>query len=242
MFILKIKFYKMKFLNNWKSEVALLPEYLQSYVIVYKKWKKMSKFVDNNEEIINRLNNEVIYINKVFLHYVKKLYKPNYISCFSSHKENVNDLYKFAILNKLTLYKICKRLDKRSKSHIFKSWLNDNYNNFQFNRGVYLTRLYLDNQNLDHTNDECPICFDKVTNDKPFIILSCGHFICLDCILQMFNGDKHRALLYIIFHLDEYKKKTCCPVCKLAYPLHNFSEKYIYPPKYAKSIFNKVFN
>lgn len=230
----------MKFSNQWKTSVEALPDYLQSYVLVYKKWKKMSKFITNNEELLNRLTLEANDVDNILKHYINKIYKKQLLACVSSKPLDINDIYNFAVLNKITLYKICKRLDKRHNCRIFREWLNNNYNKYIFNTGLYMTKLYLDNPKINHDDVECPICYDSIKTDKPFIILECGHVLCLDCVLNMFNKNNHKALLFIIFHLDEYTNKTKCPVCSKEKPLHDFCKNNVYPAKYQK-IANKVF-
>ena len=127
----------MKFGILWRESVDMLPSYLGKTSINYKNWKKISK-KNSGPYVISLLNKRCKKIEQVFLSECKTTISS---SCFRNSAYSIEDLLDFAILNKKSLYKICKRLDKRTKSHAAMCWLNQHGRCFQFIHGFWLTHL-----------------------------------------------------------------------------------------------------
>jgi hypothetical protein len=208
----------MKFGVEWNTQISILPEKLSKKSISYKKWKNISKNISiiNQNEIFIQLHIDCNIVNKTFIKYNKIIENKNILcSLFNIfYKSDVSistkDLYKYALLNKKTLYKICKRLDKRTNSDIFKTWLNTNYINYSFNGGIYLTKLKLEHS--DDIDKSCPICLEDEV--KSIIILKCGHIICYDCIKLIYNSKNKDNYIHTIARKDVINKPAYCPVCR----------------------------
>ena len=124
----------MKYNRLWHELNDMLPSNLQKHCINYKNWKKISKN-NTDPDVILALNKRCKQIDKVFISECKTI-----SSCFN-HTHTIDDLLDFAMLNKKTVYKICKRLDKRTKSHSAMHWLNHSRRYFQFINGFWLNHL-----------------------------------------------------------------------------------------------------
>lgn len=218
----------MKFGKYWNTHIKKLPTELQYKTLFYKKWKKINT---NNENIINELINEC---NTVSNTVIENISNKSNLFCF--YKKNklfdVAQLYEYVMLNKMTLYKICKKLDKKFNSNQYKTWLQKHYNDFSFNNGVYYTKLSLEN-NKDSCLS-CPICFEELNGNVPSIISECGHVICYSCILIMYNiTDKNRGRVgTLINNKNLYGENKCCPVCRSSIFINKLKSINIYPSKF----------
>ena len=147
----------MKYLHYWQCQVKTLPLELQKECIDYKAWKLVSKI---NNNIYNDLENICDHIDKVFIEY----------DCSKS------TLYKFADINRQTLYKLSQRLDKHFGLNIL-NWYHNNKLKYNFcGSGYKLKRLEID---INGCCEECPICMEDASTDKKrkLIIADCGHII-----------------------------------------------------------------
>jgi len=196
----------MKFLRTWLSISGNLPLILQNSCISYKKWKKYTKNPPNN--ILKLLELECKQVDHTF----KKLYHNLfYPSCFSKSFDK-EDIKQFAELNKTCIYKICKRLDKRIEPcPCTLSWLKLVKNNFKYSflGGMEMTSLNI------IIPTECEICLNQVNR---IIIAKCGHYVCFDCFVRMYDlsgvkGEIHNLILY-----GDYWRKINCPFCRIQRP------------------------
>lgn len=243
----------MKFCATWKSEIMQLPYALQCHVLSYKKWKKLSVAHYCANDLIQRLEEDCFEINKTMkdaMHHIihPSQAQPNLfcIPIFRTSKvvdsSNVwmdiqwKDLYTYAMLNKTTLYKICKRMDKRRASNAFRQWRMHHFKDYYFNHGMYLTRLYLESFSKDM---ECPICFEPLLNSndchfqQPVIILNCGHVLCVQCVAQLYNMTGKKGSFCNLLSVELSKGNACfCPMCRHLNPLIHISDVNIYPLKY----------
>ena len=233
----------MKFGSIWKQQINELPINLQSTVLSYKKWKKISK-LNYNENLLKTLEEESKNINNIIKNNYNNFNINNIIKlkCCNSNIEKISkkDLYLYIMLNKTTLYKICKRIDKRNNFNLFMTWLNKNYKTFYFNYGLYYTRTLFENNEMQDVI--CPICLCdlEVTIKNPILIMNCGHLMCFDCILQYYNISKnHGTLKNLISYHDHYLKPMNCPECREDYPFYNMNYLNVGPLE-AKYIINKV--
>jgi hypothetical protein len=194
----------MKYKHQWIIDLQSLPTNLQSHSLNYKKWKKITF----NDNIQNLLNNQCLHIDSVFLN--KNL---SILNCFTIKNTNT-DLFNFAKINKQTLTKIIKRLDKKFNINL-RTWYNNA--SFKFCNSFELTFIRF---KLYGCTEECPICLD---NPKQIIILDCGHFTCLDCFKSMYHIDLYKSnnnLQSIISHqLYHEHNIPKCPICRLSFPI-----------------------
>ena len=199
----------MKFKHYWLNKVKELPKTLQKECLNYKIWKKRT----SNSDLSELLEIECKHIDKIFHQ------KQDILSCFS-YKNTKLDLYNYAMINKLSLYKIIKRLDKRFKINL-RQWYNNNKQNYAFCGGHELTRLQLE---LFGYKDECPICFDK---PKTVIILDCGHILCHNCVKNIYNIKELSAgiISYSMYHSHHIPK---CPICRLSLPIKSLKKNQIF--------------
>lgn len=196
----------MKFLRTWLSVTQKLPFTLQNSCISYKKWKKYTKAPPSN--ILKLLELECKQVDHTF----KKIYNNfNHPSCFSKSysKEDINQ---FVNINKTCIYKICKRLDKRIKPCPFTLvWLTKIKNNFKYS---FLGGMDITSLNITIPT-ECQICFENVNK---VIIAKCGHYMCFDCFVKMYDlngvkGEVHNLILY-----GDYWRMIKCPFCRINRP------------------------
>lgn len=232
----------MKFGTTWKAEVAKLPAALQQFVLSYKKWKKLSNKDATAPLLKDQLQSECEHISAQFKAYTEAVLRPSVSKtrrwcCFPKvkamnrvyHLEDITqqDLYQCALLNKTTLYKICKRMDKRSRAHLYRQWLQKHAHEFHFEHGLYLSRLALE---LDHTDLTCPICLDEYKEtDKPFVLLRCGHPMCFECMMDFFHIKGKKGTFHNLLHISDIFHHTTCPTCRCPQPLTNIRSINVFP-------------
>jgi hypothetical protein len=224
----------MKFGKYWNTQIEKLPKKLQSKTLFYKKWKKTNT---NNENIIYELTNECNIVNDTIIENINNKSK---LFCFTKKKLfNMNQLYEYVMLNKLTLYKICKKLDKKFNSNQYKIWLQKHYTDFSFNCGIYYTKLSLENNK--YSDLTCPVCLDELNENVPSIITNCGHIICYSCVLSMYNiTEKNRGRISTLINNENLcNKNKNCPICRSSFFVNNIHSINIYPSKF-KYILNEI--
>lgn len=222
----------MKFGKYWTTQIEKLPKKLQYKTLFYKKWKKINTY---NEDIINELTNECNIVSNTVIKNIN--YNTNAFCCYKLF--DVKELYEYVILNKLTLYKICKKLDKKFNSNQYKTWLHKHYNDFSFNNGMYYTKLCLENNKESCLS--CPICLEDLNGNIPSIITECGHVLCYPCILSMYNiTDKNRGRIStLINNINLCNKNKNCPICRSSIFTNELRSVNIYPLKF-KYILNNI--
>ena len=196
----------MKFLRTWIAITNNLPITLKNSCISYKKWKKYTKNPPNN--IVNLLAIECKKVDIIFKKYYNHLYHP---TCFSKY-ESKEDIKQFANLNKICLYKICKRLDKRIKPcpNIL-TWLINIKNNFKYSflGGIEITSLNI------KLPLECQICFNDV---EKVIIAKCGHYMCFDCLIKIYDLNGLKGKIHNLIFYGNYYRSINCPFCRISKP------------------------
>jgi len=217
----------MKFGKYWKTEIEKLPEKLQNCTLHYKKWKKINI---NNGNIIIDLAKECSIVNNLI---TKNTKQKSTMFSFLQNKTNIDpkQLYDFATLNKVTLYKICKKLDKKFNCEYYKGWLQKYYNRFLFTNGVYYTKMSLVNNNEDSLS--CPICLTELNNNIPSIITECGHTFCYPCILLMYNIRNKRGTINNLINIENlHHRNKDCPICRSSIFKDGLDKINIYPAKF----------
>ena len=225
----------MKYGKTWAAQVQSLPIVLQDLSISYKKWKQVSSNIPA-DILMQQLEKECNVVSKTFERHAKLLLNPdgNGCSCifrmFCCNKTvdvatTAEDILLYATINKTTLYKICKRLDKRNADggHAFIKWFNTKNT---FVSSMYFTALTMQTK----TDCECPVCLDPVSGDLLFIIFKCGHYVCYNCLLGLYgirgyNGTLKDALAY-------NAENAKCPLCRVAHPCRKFM--------FFQSLYNKI--
>lgn len=220
----------MKFNETWNEEYKKLPPDLQRHCLLYKKWKKLSK-TELERKHVQTLEQECIKASMVLQNMLHKIYKDNCGLCFIQKHVPVSehDLLTYAKLNKTTLYKICKRLDKRQQSKKFMIWFEQHYKMYSFNYGSVLTFLMMeDGKDCDYT---CPICLEDIQSTSPFIILRCGHIMCWHCFSDFYDIHGKKGLISSIVSNVDAKKKRSCPTCRCPRPGEGIGRLNIWPQR-----------
>lgn len=114
-------------------------------------------------------------------------------------------------INKRTLYKICKKIDKRllKKGSEAKAFYTKavTEQSFRFLSSKELVRLRIAASSSTGAF-ECPVCFDEL--DTKCVITRCGHAFCKACALRMWHlGNDGLDICSITTRLGER-----CPVCR----------------------------
>ena len=160
----------MKWSHVLSEKLGLLPLSLQQASISYKKWKKHTKNGSCND-IVKELEKDCKRTDETF----KKVYSAiSKGSCFFTYFSK-DDIKLFVDLNKTSIYKVCKRIDKKiSPAPDARSWLQNSMKShmYQFMGGWRITSLSI---NLPV---ECPLCMD---GSERVAISKCGHFMCTQC-------------------------------------------------------------
>ena len=106
------------------------------------------------------------------------------------------ELLSICDINHRTLYKLCKKIDKKlvrdgeESAKKWYKWVCDT------NAYKFLGCRELDNIKLNITPVECPICFEKVTGSNSYIP-KCSHICCKECANHWHNV------------------KHTCPLCRV---------------------------
>ena len=131
----------MKFGRVWRERIDKIPHRLAKLSINYKNWKKLSKsggLSSNSFDALGILKKKCKKIDDIFIYECKKTLSNH---CFYCNNYSVMDLIDFADINKKTLYKICKRLDKRNGDSGAMKWLNQYGRRFKFVEGFWISML-----------------------------------------------------------------------------------------------------
>ena len=228
----------MKYGKYWKDQVKVLPPQLQQTSLSYKKWKKIEV---NNDNIIPILISQCNIASKTIVDHINN--DSKFLSIFQCKRRtfDITQLYQYALLNKQTLYKICKRLDKKNNSNQYKEWLREHYNNFAFNSGIYYKKMELENNRFSSSLEECPICLEKINGQTPFFITNCGHMVCYPCTLSIFNiTPSYRGRINVLINRRMlYGSNKCCPVCRSPTFMNELNYINVWPTQ-CKNIMDKI--
>ncbi len=234
----------MKFGQEWKRVTQSMPPELAKRCLNYKRWKKRVTFY--SDAFLRDIRKEAKRID----HFVKQQWAKLYAHTHKQNKEiplspallwecaitpfsisasnpfaaalTPQDLYAFIQINRKALQKICKKIDKKAKLNgLFRYW----YNNVAKKKYGFLTNKmpfsYVQTL-IREKNETCPICLEEDYDN--FIILDCGHIICMDClhhltknVLKEGKGTPHNLL-----HHYQYHHKSACPVCRHDKPFDDF--------------------
>ena len=143
-----------------------------------------------------------------------------------SIEENENEyLLHIKIVNKQSLYKLCKRFDKKSGlKNVYTYWFhNVAKKKYDFLK-MDMTHRFLE-WRVHNRRDTCPICLEDDYED--FVIQNCGHIICTNCIKQLAGSRRNqttgvRGTLYNIIRNLQYHHNCDCPICRTCDALSHF--------------------
>lgn len=253
----------MKYGKQFMREIDEFTGLYRLSIINYKKWKKVCKDGRLSVEYLRILEKECNLVNDIFINLCNKFYNrksylwiPCSLSSFKLFRKNnhlsycealgliqgvavnIITLIHYAEFNSRTVTKICKKIDKNTKSNDGRLWLMRMREDklYKFMGGILLTRL-----RLDHANQlqECPICMENMgyddnslskldctskrpdVRDSRLLILNCGHGMCVSCVYK-FTGIKNNGTIYNLLLTADLK--THCPLCIKKHPFSELSE------------------
>lgn len=205
----------MKFMRSWLEMFLELPDCMRGACVSYKKWKKIAKN-GSSEDIIPQLEKECRRVEKVF---VRGLEDSGCV--WGSIKYSRQDLLKFAQMNNMCLYKVCKRLDKRMMpAPGAQAWLRKTKTEltYKFMGSGEMTCLSI------KLPVECGVCLEMV--DK-VAIAKCGHYVCVDCLANMYHMNGRKGTFQNLIMYDDYLSHKPCPFCRVTRP---FEKLRFWPP------------
>jgi len=210
--------------NNFMTEP------LRQSILPYRYWKKYIKEHKENmnpNEIVATLDQQCREAEQQFVRELyTNMYRPkSFLECCLFNPPSIypydisQELIQFSEINRLALYKICKKLQKNGASNLLQYYSKANYKFIASHELQYL-KMKQENPN------ECPICFEE--NAHPYLILDCGHYMCLSCVLNMTSTATINATIYnkLKIGLEKFKQ---CPFCRKAQPLTDISKYHFYP-------------
>lgn len=255
----------MKFGVEWSDRMANLQQrgaccgsLIPNGCIDYRSWKKRIKFstVDDRQlaALKHTLELQISAANKTFIKCLSDLLVfqssspvtltsmvDTMVDCFRHRPtESIScdwgALHEYTCLFQKTVYKLCKRIDKRAHlDGAMVAWF----------RARQTTRMYAvlsshapfrrlielrSNTVGDEYGTTCPICLDD--GCAQLIILLCGHVICKICVLQLVGAPQKRGRLQniiddAVYHStqpDVMQRRLACPMCREPYPFACFLE------------------
>jgi len=214
----------MKYCKELAENLKNVPFLLQKNCISYKAWKKRCNEVGFiTSDYLDSLKKECRLVNKIFCHLYKlhvssnnRCSKLNWL-CSSRLEFEYIDIftdarlvYNFAKINAQTVYKVCKRIAKVTEKRDAMDWLTlvRQEHIYDFLGGSKLTHLSTILNNPQTI--ECPICFEHIEKQH-MLIMTCGHYTCLQCILVHTDMAKRRGMWY---NLLASAKRHDCPICR----------------------------
>ena len=199
----------MKYNKEWKKYVDL-DEIDLWLAISYDKWKQRIKKGELHFKLNWRikLEHECERIDN-------RLFNMGFVDKYIVMHQPVDNKEKIKVceLNKKTLYKICKKLDKKLlKSHDAMQWyVNISRNKrYKFLGCSELCRIRL----AMGEKAECPICFETVCLENS-AITRCCHVFCTECAEKLWNLSKffgYKTQERKIMAAGRYGEK--CPLCR----------------------------
>ena len=213
----------MKWGHVMSNEAARLPAPLRDQCIDYKMWKKCTRknsCFPCDESFFDHLTAECTKVDHVFEKALKTKSKTPLCRCICREtrapKYTMDDLDLFTRLNKTTVYKVCKRMDKNcpgTKSAL--GWLAkvQERHAFEFMGGSKVTAMRVT------VPARCPICLEDASR---IAVSRCGHYMCLPCLLTFYDiGEHKRGMLFNLISHQDAKCPSQCPICRNRNPYNN---------------------
>lgn len=212
----------MKYGKQWKSwiESCTALQFPAKRILSYRDWKK--KIVHDPEGTRaawrDTLQSECTKIDK--------LARAGPVSLISSMicakiptSYSYRDQLQLMEWNAMTLYKICKKLQKKLMVPSMK-WYTRCLSNHDFSFTGSAYRSWLSAQ----TNNEvveCPICCDTISDKNErseWVFMRCGHITCVSCAKRMWKINDQKGTTYNLFAIAN--SYATCPVCRAHRPCH----------------------
>lgn len=188
----------MKYNKYWKNIIAtdhlFQCKWATRCVLSYDKWKQRCK----ESNTLYRLNWR-LYLTRECEKIDARIFEHRRMLPLwcSSHVLSDDEKLKICELNKRTLYKICKKVDKvllKQHGSVGMHWYSAVCANhtFRFLGGAELGRIRLND------DMECPVCWEPFALMTP-IVIRCGHAFCTACASRMWQQPRGAAT---------------CPMCR----------------------------
>lgn len=208
----------MKFQRDWLRVYNDLPPLLQEQTLCYKQWKKMIKF--GHVDLLCKLQMQVRKLG-VFIAKLEKDYHKVYMfQCFRQQTHwNKHDIITFLLLNKTTLYKICKKISKKNKTMDAMKYLENT------RKSHVLGERFLTFLQTTPSSIECPICLE---NKEQYFIYDCGHLMCMECFVRMNHVKYMRGTLRNAMTINS-KYWIKCPMCRESMHVYDIKKTNTYP-------------
>ena len=197
----------MKYNKEWKrfmQEDHVNP----SCALSYDDWKQRIKSQSNH-----LIMNWRLFLFKDCTEVDRRIFNNNpLIMCFSKRLSD-SEKIKLCDLNRRTLYKVCKKLDKRllKNGRAAKDWYLKAVEDRKFK---FLGCRELTSIRLCMEPHECPICFEPLTVENS-AITRCCHAYCIECATKMWKLDVLRGYSNIYKKLDMASMDGArCAICR----------------------------
>jgi hypothetical protein len=194
----------MKYAKVLNDKLKEFPDNIKNKCLPYKQWKK--KISNDPIDIIETWQKQLYkQCNKI-----NRLIFPtafNNIICFSNKTDiGAKTRAELCDINSKTLYKICKKLEKKLEVPALEYIENLKYE-FPFIQSAQKTKLEL---TATEDNVKCNQCN---TPEKLYLIMRCGHYMCEKCTVSKWNLKhfSHREL-------ESKAYEVRCPECSAAVP------------------------
>jgi hypothetical protein len=249
----------------WRTCAKRMPDHLVDACLDYKKWKRLSsskhmlQAFEHRDDFRDLLRDELLsdcaQVDAKLARYmpVRESGVVSFVTqlirnlgsfwCVEKTEDDhvgTDVLFAFVQLNKETLYKICKRLDRvyAAKGMCFLKEVHGVYK-FIFQGGMMYTRLQLE---LGQHTTECPICLTTIeeareeSGDKwQLFVLDCGHIMCMDCFRATYKIKGMRGTLFNLLDVSAYRARKegvvlSCPMCRKNNPWKTMCSMSVWPP------------
>lgn len=221
----------MKFAQQWRAQIAVLPQQLQLGCLDYKRYKKLTSSMLSTTATTTTTATSVLTLSctghstvRAMLNELKQDVRRVHAAFVASPpQEDQHALYAFAKLNSTCLRKICKRLSKRMATPLFWAWFQhvQAQRKYAFMSPMHQAACAV---KCGQVPRECPICLDDDVVGRQALVLRCGHVLCCECALGMLGVSKKRGTFYNLVAYGAYMQRAAarCPVCRDAEAFHEY--------------------
>lgn len=190
----------MKYNKAWKSFMAS-DDIDPRRALSYDKWKQRIKLPSTHFRL-----NWHLYLLRECEAVDRSVFCDRSLFCWSrGERPKDEELVKLCDLNKRTLYKICKKLDKKMLGcRSAKLWYGSSLREKRF-RFLGCTDLVKARMRCTKQEEvlECPICFDALDDPERCVITRCCHTFCEVCATKMWGRVQAAR-----------ERGATCPVCR----------------------------
>lgn len=173
-------------------------------ILSYKQWKKRMEYDSENLKLIWR--SELIRECKEI---DRRIFR-SHIFCIS--QPNPEFQLELCDMNRQSVYKLCKKLQKKLNIPAMEWYAHCMDESIRFlcspERAVLTYTVH-------KSTWECPICME---HDKEWLFMRCGHHVCTQCALYMWNVHSLKGVVYNLLSIAN--RRANCPICRAAHPCH----------------------